>query len=74
MYTLVDELFLSCNLKVCGGGIYTDKGDEDDLFQFMVVAGVLPKRQWFPMFVKQWDWYEETEEPEDLIELFKLAG
>ena len=73
MYGLLDNAFEKRNLKVCGNGVYTDNGNEEDLFQFMVLAGILSKKEWFVKFIKKWLWYEESDVSQDLIKTFEIA-
>ena len=73
LYSKLDKRFAKRNLKVCENGVYVDKGNEEDLMQFMIMASALAGIEWFVKYIKQWFWYEESEEPEDLIKVFELA-
>lgn len=71
-YSHLDEKFRRRGLNICEKGVYRDNGDEDDLFQFMVLAGACSEFDWFVKYVKRWIWYEDCDTPEDLIKTFEL--
>lgn len=76
-YDIVNGMFKKRNLDVREDGVYTDNGkedgEEDDLFNFMVLAGVLLHTDWFVKHVEQWLWYEESDVPSNLIQKFEIA-
>ena len=73
-YGIVDDMAKEYRLNICADGVYTDNDRDEDLRHFMVMVLFLKNKDWFRMCVKQWDWYEDTDEPENLIERFNIAG
>ncbi len=73
MYDCLAKRFTDNGLQVVEKGVYVDKGEEEDLISFMVIASVLPRKDWFVRYVKQWLWYEESEIPNNLIKTFELV-
>jgi len=73
-FSSINKFFEENNLMVIEDGVYVSGGSQEDEFNFMVAAGVLRKTEWFVKFVKIWLWYEDNEDPQDLIKTFKLKG
>lgn len=72
LYEHLNRCVVRKELVVLRNGVYTGKGDESDLFRFMVIAGALSSTDWFVKYLKKWLWYEESDEAEDLMRTFEL--
>ena len=74
MYASLRKSFEGAGLKTVTDGVFVDNGNEEDLNEFMALATVFSKIDWFTSSIKRWDWYEDDwEEPENLIETFELV-
>lgn len=75
IYDYIEEIVHEENLRVCDErGVYTNNEEgnmDDDIFSFMSVATILAGCEWIT-FAKDWLWYEDTEEAEDLIQTFEV--
>ena len=72
LYERLNRCITRKELIIQSNGVYKDKGDKSDLFRFMVAAGALSRADWFIKYLKKWIWYEEDDEPEDLMHTFEL--
>lgn len=72
IHQTLDKLFSQYNLPKVQLGIYTDGGNERDLLNFMGIASGLSRNDWFTRYVKSWLWYENSTEPENLMQTFKI--
>ena len=77
IFDYIEDVIHEENLKVCDNerGIYANNegGDiDDDIFSFMVVATILAGCEWIT-YAKEWLWYEDTEEAENLLDTFEIG-
>ena len=72
LYEYTNERFRNRNLKVCADGVYVGNDKGSDLKQFMIMASALSETEWFAKYISTWMWYEESDEPENLIKTFEL--
>lgn len=70
----LDNIFLEDGLKKEAFGIYSGGNNEDDLIEFLAIAGVLEDSKWFTDYIKEWKWYDEyeAEGPDDYEDLIKV--
>lgn len=74
LYASLRKSFEGVGLKTVTDGVFVDNGNEEDLNEFMALASVFSKIDWFTSSIKRWDWFQEDmEEAEDLIETFELT-
>ncbi len=74
LYANLRKSFEGAGLKTVTDGVFVDNGNEEDLNEFMALASVFSKIDWFTSAIKRWDWFQEDmEEAEDLIKTFELT-
>lgn len=72
IYKHLNEFARNENLKICGDGIYMDNGNKyENTMSFMAFAGWIADQAWIS-YVSKWQWFEDEDEPQDLLRLFEI--
>ena len=70
IYEYLNEFARNENLKICENGIYMDNGNKhESTMSFMAFAGIISNQEWIH-FASKWQWFEDDDEPQDLLRLF----